>query len=51
MREKRLKGGAIAYFWEPHRRDVREDVPVHAEALGSNYAAAIERATLLEPLP
>jgi hypothetical protein len=47
MREKRLKAGAIAYYWEPHTRDVARGCPVHAEALGPNYAGAIERATLL----
>ena len=47
MREKRLKAGAIAYYWEPQRRDVARGCPVHAEALGPNYAGAIERAALL----
>jgi hypothetical protein len=47
MREKRLKAGGIAYYWEPQRRDVTRGCSVHAEALGPNYATAIERATLL----
>src|SRR5262249_47721333 len=47
MREKRLKGGGIAYYWEPQRRDHAKGCPIHAEPLGPDYAAAVERANLL----
>lgn len=47
MRAKRLSGGNVAYFWEPQTRDKRRDCPIHSEALGEDYAAAIERSKLL----
>jgi hypothetical protein len=47
MREKRLRNGRIAYFWEPPSIYVRQGFKGEAEALGSNYAEASERAQLL----
>jgi len=47
MREKRLSAGTLAYFWEPQTGDKRRGWPVHAEALGTDYAVAVERARLL----
>jgi hypothetical protein len=47
LRAKRLKAGDIAYYWEPHRRDIARGCPIRAEALGPNFAQAIERADLL----
>lgn len=37
----------MAYFWEPQTRDKRRGCPVHAEALGTDYGVAVERARLL----
>ena len=34
LRAKRLKAGDIAYYWEPHRRDIARGCPIRAEALG-----------------
>ena len=39
--------GDIAYYWEPQCRDIARGCPVHAEALGPDYAVAVERANLL----
>jgi hypothetical protein len=47
MREKRLAGGEIAYYWEPQHRDLAKGCSVHAEALGGDYGAAVRRATFL----
>jgi hypothetical protein len=47
MREKRLKGGATAYFWEPPKVFREQGFAGHAEALGPDYATAKARAELL----
>jgi hypothetical protein len=47
LREKRLKSGVVAYFWEPPFIYVRQGFKGQAEPLGMNYAAACERARLL----
>src|SRR5262245_28885961 len=51
MREKRLKAGGIAAA--PHQatrlwtRGLPAGCPIHAEPLGPDHSAAVERATLL----
>ena len=47
MTAKRLADGTAAYYWEPTTRDRRAGCPVQSEALGRDYAAAIDRARLL----
>ena len=47
MREKSLAGGRTAYYWSPQIRDLRNGCPVEPEALGEDYAAAVERANFL----
>src|SRR5262245_17724213 len=47
LREKRLKSGTIAYFWEPPSIYVRQGFKGQAEPLGTNFATACERARLL----
>jgi hypothetical protein len=47
MIEKALRSGAVAYYWNPSKRDVRGGFPLHREALGKNFAGAIERANML----
>jgi hypothetical protein len=47
MKEKRVAGDAVAYYWSPHIRDIRDGCPVRPEPLGRDYAAAVARATLL----
>lgn len=47
MAEKRLKSGRTAYYWTPHRRDIEAGFSLHAEALGSDYGPAKERADAL----
>ena len=47
MREKPLASGAIGYFWAPPTRDVTAGFSIRSEALGPDYAAACERAALL----
>ena len=44
MREKRLKDGRAAYYWEPQGRDLSAGFSLHREALGTEYGAAVERA-------
>ena len=46
MVEKRTRAG-LAYYWRPPGRDVAKECPVHAEALGDDYAGAVARAQLL----
>ena len=47
LREKLLKNGGVAYFWEPPSIYVRQGFKGQAEPLGTNYATACERARLL----
>src|SRR5579871_344721 len=47
MREKRLKDGRSAYYWEPQGRDLKAGFSLHSEALGPDYGAAVERAAQL----
>ena len=47
MREKRLKDGRVAYFWEPPGLYLRQGFTGHAEPLGTDYATAVERSRLL----
>lgn len=43
MRAKRLKSGPTAYFWDPPTWARKNKCPVHAEALGTDYAKAKQR--------
>ena len=47
MLAKRLKGGAVAYYWNPPVRDLAAGFSLDREALGQDYARALERASLL----
>lgn len=47
MREKSLADGRAAYYWSPQIRDLRNECPVRPEALGFDYAAAVERSNFL----
>jgi hypothetical protein len=43
MRSKRLKSGLTGYFWDPPTWARKGKCPVHAQALGTDYAAANQR--------
>lgn len=47
MKKKRLKSGAVAYYWQPHRRDILAGFTLHSEPLGRDFPSACERATKL----
>ncbi len=47
LKLKRLKGGRDAYYWEPHKWDKAAGFTLPAERLGSDYAAARDRAIIL----
>lgn len=47
MREKRLRSGGVAYFWEAPGAYRKAGFPIPSEALGSDYAAASARADRL----
>lgn len=47
VQAKRLRDGSVAYYWAPHKRDYKAGCTLRREALGTDYAAAIERAGLL----
>ena len=47
MLAKRLTGGRTAYYWSPHKRDLKAGCTLRREALGLNYANAIAKADLL----
>ena len=47
MVEKPLRDWQVAYYWRPPGRDVARGCPVHAEALGSDYGGAVDRARFL----
>jgi hypothetical protein len=44
MQGKRLRSGARAYYWSPHRRDIEAGFTLHGEALGTDRPAAEARA-------
>jgi hypothetical protein len=47
MIEKRLSSGAVAYYWNPTKRDLDAGLTLHGEALGNSYGPAVERANEL----
>lgn len=47
MLPKRLKAGAVAYYWNPPKRDLDAGFSLTREPLGPDYARAVERAELL----
>lgn len=47
VQAKRLRDGSVAYYWAPHKRDYVAGCTLRRAALGMDYAAAIERAALL----
>jgi hypothetical protein len=47
MLAKRLGDNRIAYYWSPHKRDLKAGCTLRREALGTDYAIAIDRANLL----
>jgi hypothetical protein len=47
MLAKRLRDTRTAYYWSPHKRDLKAGCTLRREALGFDYASAIERAALL----
>lgn len=44
MDERQLKSGAVGYYWQPPRRDVKKGFKTGSVALGNDYAAAQARA-------
>ncbi|MCB1505025.1 MAG: hypothetical protein KDJ47_08620 [Hyphomicrobiaceae bacterium] len=44
---KTLAAGGVAYYWAPQRRDVDRGFTIRSEALGQEYAAACDRALML----
>ena len=50
MVERRLAGGGTAFYWVPHLRDRKAGFKLPNEKLGANFAAAAERASLLNEL-
>ena len=47
MKAKRLAGGRFGYYWTAHERDRAAGFSLGPEALGSEFKAAVERASLL----
>ena len=47
MLAKRLTGGRTAYYWSPHKRDLKAGCTLRREALGLDYGNAIAKADLL----
>ena len=47
MLEKHLPSGRTAYYWNPPNRDLGAGFTLHREALGSDYGAAVARASEL----
>jgi hypothetical protein len=40
MIAKPLKGGFVAYYWNPHKRDLQDRFPLGRQALGTDYGLA-----------
>jgi len=47
MIEKRLRSGAVAYYWNPPVRDLKAGFTLDREPLGQDFSAACERADVL----
>jgi hypothetical protein len=47
MKAKRLRSGTVAYYWQPHRRDISAGFTLHSEPLGPDFPTARERAAKL----
>ncbi len=47
MLAKRLRDGRVAYYWDPRTRDLKSGCTMRREAMGTDYATAIDRASLL----
>jgi hypothetical protein len=47
MIEKRLRSGAVAYYWNPPVADLKAGFTLHREALGQELSAACDRAAQL----
>jgi len=47
MIEKRLRSGAVAYYWNPPVADLKAGFTLHREALGQELVAACDRAAQL----
>jgi hypothetical protein len=47
MIEKRLRSGAVAYYWNPPIRDLKYGFTLNREPLGQDFSAACERADVL----
>ena len=47
MIEKQLRGGDVAYYWNPTKRDLGAGFTLRGEALGKSYGPAVERANEL----
>ena len=47
MLPKRLKSGAVSYYWNPPKRDLDAGFTLGPEPLGPSYGDAMERANLL----
>jgi hypothetical protein len=47
MTERQLSNDAVGYYWHPNRRDILAGFTIPCESLGQNYAAALERAEVL----
>jgi hypothetical protein len=50
MRTKKLRSGKTAYYWQAPERVKRLGIPMHAEALGTDFDAAVTRAIMLNRL-
>ena len=47
MLAKRLKDGRTAYYWSPHKRDLKAGCALRREALGLDFGTALAKAELL----
>lgn len=47
MKQRRLRSGGTAFYWQPQGRDIAAGFTLGAEALGTDYAAACLRAAKL----
>jgi hypothetical protein len=47
LRGRRLEDGSVWYYWYCNSRDIEAGFSIRCEALGNRYAAAVERAELL----
>ena len=47
MVERRISDGSVVYYWRVRKKDRVAGFPIDSEVLGTDYAPAVDRASML----